>query len=195
MAKTLDNSWMHTSEAAVISDARPKYHSWQMQPLGPMRPLTQDAADPEERRGGTHIHLHLGKGGDDDEPGDEMEGEVEPSEEEFEGEPEEEPQESVAELCEQLEGIADRLRSLSGNGETRRRQHTRDSRSVPSPSEISNLSQTKELSPAERRRVVADGAELLRQRAIGERAYLGDLSDALNDYWDRKLEEDKRKRR
>jgi hypothetical protein len=187
---------MDTSEAAIVSgepdiDARPKYHSWEMQPLGPIRPFAQDAAPRARARDELHIHFHTGSGeGDEDEPYEEGE------EGEYGGEYEE-PEESCLEIIGRIEEMAAAAGELAmtGSYDTRRRQHTRDSHSVPSPSEISNMSGHEYLSPGERRRVIADGAELLRQKNIAERAYLSDFSDALSDYWDRKLEEEKRGRR
>jgi hypothetical protein len=202
MAKTLDRSWMHTSEAAVVSggpdiDARPRYRSWEMQPLGPIRPFTKDAAPQHPARDELHIHLHTGGGESEEDEPYEMEGE----EGGYEGEEGEggyeEPSESCLEMIGRIEEIAAAAGELAmmGSADGRRRQHTRDSRSVPSPSEFSYLSGHEHMSPGERRRVIADGAELLRQKNIAERAYLSDFSDALSDYWDRRLEEDKRNRR
>jgi hypothetical protein len=143
-------------------------------------------------QGETHLHIHLGEADDNepnnDEPYEEIEGE------EGEGEPSYKPEESVEELCQKIEEIAAIAGRLAmGSEGTQRRQHTRDTRSVPTPSEVSDV--IPDLPPAERRRVIADGAELLRQKTIAERAYLSDFSDALSDYWNRQLEEDKRNRR
>jgi hypothetical protein len=203
MAKTVDRSWMDTSEAKIVSgepdiDARPRYRSWEMQPLGPIRPFTQDAAPQHRARDELHIHLHMGGGEGEEEEPYEMEGEPEEMEGEYEeGEGEyEEPEQSVEEMCQRIQEIGELAVAMTGSADTRRRQHTRDSRSVPTPpSEISYLSGQEHLSAGERRRMVADGAELLRQKNIAERAYLSDFSDALSDHWDRKLEEEKRNRR
>jgi hypothetical protein len=51
------------------------------------------------------------------------------------------------------------------------------------------------LSPGERRRVVADGAEYLRMQNIARRVTLNDYADGLADMWDRRLETEKRDRR
>jgi hypothetical protein len=83
---------------------------------------------------------------------------------------------------------------MMGGKDTRRRQHARDSRSVPTPPPTISYV-TPALSAAERRRVIADGAEHLRQRTIEERVTLNDFGDALTDHWDRVLEEEKRNRR
>jgi hypothetical protein len=201
---------MDTSEARITSgepdiDARPKYHSWEMQPLGPIRPLTQDAAAQHPARDELHIHLHTGSGespgsgsgeGDEEEPY-EMEGE-EGEYEEGEGEGEE-PSESCLEMISRIEEIAAVAGELAmimmGSADGRRRQHTRDTRSVPSPSEFSYLSGHEYLSAGERRRVIADGREHLRQKTIAERVTLNDYADGLSDMWDRQLEAEKRDRK
>jgi hypothetical protein len=153
-------------------------------PLDPSEVRNWQEEEPEEDpTGNIHLHLHYREEGEE-------EGESEGEEEgEMEGE-EMEGGESIEELCQQIKEIGRQL--TPGTTDTRRRQHTRDSRAVPT-SEISYV--IPDPPPAERRRVIADGAEHLRQRTIGERALLNDFGDALSDHWDRVLEEDKRNRR
>jgi hypothetical protein len=103
--------------------------------------------------------------------------------------------------------------AMMGEGDGRRRQHSRDSRAIPTPSEISSVyfpnrkPTTQDLDEAcapglpplnngqRPRAVVLDGAAALRERAIAEQVALADLNAANADFWDAQFNADRLKRR
>jgi hypothetical protein len=159
-----------------------------------------DLSDPRlrEDRGvadATHLHLHPAS----EEQARELLEELGIDPEEISGDP-----------LAKLTNICD---AMMGEADGRRRQHSRDSRAVPLPSEISSAfwpnrratqadldecctPGTPPLGNGPRpSQVVLDGAAALRERAIAERAALGDLQAEIDTFWQRQSEADRLKRR
>jgi hypothetical protein len=178
-----------TVEAAVTSreaqEPAPKYRTLDRpEPLSPQAfpEEVEQILDAIEATGvplgdNVHVHLHYGDGGHP------------------------------------LEKLVSVIDSLLGPEDNRRRQHSRDSRSVPLPSEISSvyfpnrrptqadlddccMPGTPSLSSGPRpSRVVLDGAQALRERAIAEQVALADLNNANADFWDAHYREDRVRKR
>jgi hypothetical protein len=94
-----------------------------------------------------------------------------------------------------LQESLDALAELLGDGDNRRRQHTRDSRSVPHGDRhqagVYFVDETRQVHDA----MQEDACEVARQRNLAERHALNDYAAEQSEFWDRKLAEERRDRR